>query len=257
MTPDTRLDAQVSGFHRALACSRSTVLALDDPDRRAVVDLLLRRGTARLDRIRSEVYGLTPNESEREESAVVTSLSHRHLPKLESAGLVSVEVFDRRVEGVGRRSEGLGRRSESPGVGNGGRVRIGPHPDVRTGRLTSETLAAVAPEAWTRVGTLGRDPIRVELLSALARTPSGTATVGGLAADVRDTACEKGCGSAATGSESVDAVAAALHHVHLPKLASAGFVDHDPATHEVAYAGDGWLSLDALVGALSDARALR
>ena len=132
---------------------------------------------------------------------VRTTLVHSHLPKLERAGLI--------------------RR------GPDGRVALTADSPVRTPRFQMLLRTAGSWDADVEVLS---DRRRREILSVLSES-RGQLDIDELAD--RLAAADR----ASTGGADESDVRVSLHHVHLPKLASAGIVEYDPERRTIVYEG--------------------
>lgn len=225
MSPAAESPTRAPAPLQLCVCSAATVRVLVAPLRRVVLCALLTSGASSVDELTALVATTTMNSVPDGLDSVGVALKHVHLPKLASAGLVSVDWTD-------------------------GSLTVGSHPDIREGTLTPQLLGTVEQALWTAVAAVNRDPRRPAVLELVARTPS-TLTLTDLTerltgASARTTA------RAATARLTItrDHLAAALHHVHLPALDEVGLLAYDPSTHTVSSPTAPVVELPALVDAL-------
>ncbi|WP_411965121.1 hypothetical protein [Haloferax sp. YSMS24] len=221
-----------SDFHplalEMCSCSSATIRALDSSVRRRALALLLERGTAGLDVLSSELT----RDSEHshadghvdEEKAMAASLYHTHVPKLEAAGLVSVNR-------------------------DGDALTLHLHRDIYGGPLTPQLLRSVDQEVWSAVAAVHRDERRGAVLGLLAESET-TLTVSSLASRLFESQGQTSGRTVGEGTETRTEIETTLHHVHLPVLAQAGFVEYDTTSGEVTYRGDQLIELADFVDTL-------
>jgi hypothetical protein len=195
-----------------------------EPLRRVVLCALLTRGESSVGELTTLVATTTMNAVPDDLDSVGVALKHVHLPKLASAGLVSIDWND-------------------------GRLTVGSHPDVREGTLTPQLLATATQALWTAVDAVNRDSRRPAVLELVARAPSPL-SLADLTERLTGTPARTAARAAvARLTETRDHLATALHHVHLPALDEAGLVAYDPSTHTVSPAATPVVELSALVAA--------
>ncbi|KAB1192674.1 hypothetical protein GJR96_04155 [Haloferax sp. MBLA0076] len=210
------------------SCSPTTIRALESPVRRRVLGVVLKRRAVEFDELASELTQQSeksyPDDDTHGLHATSAVLRHTHIPKLQTAGLVS-----------GPRDNDV----LTPNL----------HPDIYGGPLTTHLLRSVDQDVWAAVAAVHRDRRRGEVLSLLANA-GPTLTLTSLASRLVESSVRESGGTSERRSETKADVEITLHHVHLPVLAKVGLVDYDTTSGEVTYAGDRWFGLAEFVETL-------
>ncbi|WP_416838381.1 hypothetical protein [Haloferax sp. DFSO52] len=211
----------------ACYCSSSTIRALDSPLRRRVMQVLLERREVEFAELSSLLSALPENapfdDSSFTHQAMVTTLHHTHIPKLEASGLIS--------------------RNRDTGA-----LAVTLHPDIYRGPLTEHLLSSVDPAVWTAVAAVHRDEKRGAVLSLLSQSEQ-TQTLESLASRLAESSPPEVGRSVGIGETETDE-RITLHHVHLPVLDQVGLVDYDTTSGIVTYTGDQWFDIDEFVATL-------
>lgn len=223
---------RASDFHplalEVCSCSSATIRVLEPELRRRVLASLLEQRTAGLTDLSSELTLDAENSHTDvdvdDEQSVAASLYHTHIPKLEAAGLVSVDRDD-------------------------DALTVHLHRDIYGGPLTPHLLRSVDQEVWSAVAAVYRDRRRGEVLTLLARAGT-TLTVASLASRLFESQGRASSPTVGESSETRTEVEATLQHVHLPALAKAGLVEYDTTSSEVTYTGDQFFELVDFVDTL-------
>ncbi|MFB6140523.1 MAG: hypothetical protein ABEJ26_08825 [Halosimplex sp.] len=185
--------------------------ALADADRRTILSRLREAAPDPVgrDALATTLAGAGPDgSSDGDRKGALIALSHRHLPKLEDAGLVT-----REGDAVALASHPA---FEDPGVGA-----------VVDGDASVE---ASSLDALFRALANGRRRAVLDALSHQHRSVH-------LETLARDLAADEPASAPDAFPSDVDAVAAALHHRHLPVLRRADLVEYDAEAETVGYRG--------------------
>ena len=199
----------------ACSCSPETIRVLEAPLRRQVLAVLLERNTVEFEELTAELSlhaeSSRSGDDADDQQAVVAALYHTHVPKLEAAGLLSVNDDDDVLT-----------------------LRL--HRDIYAGPLTPHLLRTVDQAVWSALATVYRDRRRGRVLTLLAKF-GPTLTVSSLASALVESQAESAGRSAGHDSETKRDVEISLHHVHLPILDEAGLLDYDHDNRTVTDTG--------------------
>ncbi|KAB1186939.1 MULTISPECIES: hypothetical protein [Haloferax] len=210
------------------SCSPSTIRVLESPVRRRILCVLLERRTVAFRELTSALSRSSesvPSDDDLDDQhALLASLHHTHVPKLERAELVSVHSEDDVLS-------------------------LDLHPDIYRGPLTAHLLRSVDQEVWAAVAAVYRDNRRGAVLTLLAQS-GPTQTMESLASRLVESSVRGIDRSVSGGRETKADVEITLHHVHLPVLANVGLVDYDVTSGEVTYTGNRWFELGEFVETL-------